>query len=80
MTVWWIATRILADSLAMTENQRAMTKDLPTPKPPPQREGAFKKPNALTLREGASREAKSLRHNFIIWGVLKSQTKLVCHT
>ncbi|WP_267902092.1 hypothetical protein [Helicobacter macacae] len=40
----------------MTNNQRAMTKDLPTPKPPPQREGALREPNTLTLKKMDSRE------------------------
>ena len=50
MTVWWIATNLTSQILAMTNNQRAMTKDLPTPKPPPAKGGGLKKPNTVTLR------------------------------
>ncbi|WP_181882904.1 hypothetical protein [Helicobacter sp. MIT 01-3238] len=41
--------RTFARNLAMTNNQLVMNKDLPTPKPPPQREGAFKEANQISL-------------------------------
>ena len=78
---------MLTHLLAITKNKRTMTKDT-HPQTPSAREGAFKKPNRTTLREGASKSFPQFKAFAILQflAILKGEARSIsnhsisCHT